>query len=748
MTPSRFHAALHRGLTFGLPAGLLLAALLLRIAGSPLLESLQLQVFDQFQRAHPRPYQAVPVRIVDVDDATLARLGQWPWPRTLVARLVERLHALGASAIAFDIVFAEPDRTSPRQVLPLWPIAPAIDALRETAGQLPDHDQVLAQAIGEARVVTGFALTAEPNGAQPALKTGIAHAGDDPLLYAVALRGAVTTLPSLEQPALGNGHFNLLAERDGMIRRVPLLLRLGDTLYPSLVAEALRVAQGASAVSVKSSGASGEASFGQHTGMARVKIGRFTIPTDERGRAWVYYTVLAPERTIPAWTVLDGSVEPGALEGAIVFVGTSATGLKDLRATPLNPVAAGVEVHAQLTEQVLAGQFLERPDWAGGAELVYLLVLGAGLLVALPRLGALGAAVFGAGAIAAALAASWYAFTALHWLLDPVYPSLVVLAIYLVSSFLSYLRTEAERRQVRQAFSRYLSPALVDRLARHPEQLRLGGERRVMTVLFADIQDFTAMAEQLSAEELGRFMNRFLTPMTQAVLEQAGTVDKYIGDCIMAFWNAPLEDPDHPSHGCRTALAMRRHLVEFNRRLEVERAQEGRPFAPVHIGIGVNTGECSVGNFGSEQRFDYSVLGDSVNLASRLQGQSKSYGVDVVIGESTAQSLGGSCAALELDLIAVKGKTQPGRIFALLGDEALARDERLHVLVRVHDEMLAAYRAQDWDRAETLIRQCLELDTAQTRLSALYRLYSERIAAYRVHPPGTEWDGVFVATTK
>ncbi|MBI3088354.1 MAG: adenylate/guanylate cyclase domain-containing protein [Candidatus Omnitrophica bacterium] len=729
------------------PSVVLLAALGLRLAGPPALEEAQLKVFDAFQRLQPRAYRPVPVRIIDLDDESLAKLGQWPWPRTQVARLVERLAELGAAVIAFDVVFAEPDRTSPARILPLWLSPAEIEALSPQLGELPDHDQALARAIGSASVVTGFALTTEANAGEPALKAGFAHAGDKPHAYLADFAGAVVTLPALESAASGNGHFNMLAEQDGIIRRVPLLLRLGETLYPSLVAESLRVAQGASTYLVKSSGGSGEASFGAHTGITHVKIGAFIVPTDAQGRIWLYDTGPVPERSVPAWRLFEKDADHATVEGAIVFLGTSAAGLKDLRTTPLNPVAAGVEVHAQLAEQILLQEFLQRPDWAGGAEVVYLVVLGAGLILLLPRIGPAWCAVLGSAAIGAACWFSWAAFGRLRWLVDPVFPSLVALLIYLVASLISFLRTEAERRQVRHAFSRYMSPVLVNRLAEHPEQLKLGGETKPMTLLFADIRGFTTIAEQFDAQGLTTFINRYLTPMTEIILKQGGTIDKYIGDCIMAFWNAPLDDAQHASHACQAALRMQDYLVRWNAAVEAEAQAKGARHLPIRIGIGINTGECCVGNLGSDQRFDYSVLGDAVNLASRLEGQSKTYGVGIVTGEDTCGQAP-DYAALELDLIRVKGKTQPARVFALLGDSAVKAGSAFHDLRARHQEMLAAYRAKRWADARALIGECLRLEIAQTQLAKLYALYTTRLEDCEASPPGAEWDGVFVATSK
>jgi adenylate cyclase len=310
----------------------------------------------------------------------------------------------------------------------------------------------------------------------------------------------------------------------------------------------------------------------------------------------------------------------------------------------------------------------------------------------------------------------------------------------------NFLQSEAQRRRVRGAFSRYLSPTLVDELAAHPDKLRLGGEMRDMTLLFSDVRGFTTISEQLDPHALTHLINRFLTPMTEVILSRRGCIDKYMGDCVMAFWNAPLDDPEHPRHACDAALAMVMALAELNAKLATETAEFGHPLPPLVVGIGINTGACCVGNMGSDQRFDYSVISDEVNLASRLEGQSKTYGVTVVLGENTYARVP-ELATLELDLIRVKGKTRPVRIFVLLGDEALASRDSFHQLVKAHDGMLAAFRGQRWEEALGALSSCRGLG-AGLGLEGLYALYEERIEGFRASPPGPDWDGVYVAKTK
>ncbi len=737
---------LMRWLHILLPLAILALAVTLRLSEPTVIVNIRAEVFDTFQRLHPREYKPVPVRIVDLDDASLERLGQWPWPRTQVAELVARLTDMGAAAIVFDMVFSEPDRTSPRNIVEIWPDIPELEQIKAAAGKIPDNDEILGATIAQSNVTTGFVLTNGEVTREPAVKGTFAMAGDNPTPFVLNFKGTVVNLPDIEKGATGNGSFNMVAAPDGIVRRVPLLVRLGDVFYPTIAAEALRTAQRAKTYIVKSSGASGEESFGEQTGINNIKVGNFVIPTDARGSVYVYYTKDVPERYVPAWEIFDGSAAPEMIDGNIVFIGTSASGLKDQRPTPMNPVTSGVEIHVQVVEQALTDTYLKRPDWATGAEIVYLIVLGLLMIFILPKFGALISAIIGITIIGSAIGFSWYAFSTLHWLIDPIFPSLVGLIIYIVESLITYLQTEAEKNQVRGAFSHYLSPALVEQLAENPDQLQLGGEDRDMTLLFCDIRGFTTISEQFDAQGLTSFINRFLTPMTNIILTRGGTVDKYMGDAIMAFWNAPILDPDHPRHGAQTAIEMIDTLEELNIEWKQQADEEGRKYIPVKIGVGVNSGPCCVGNLGSDQRFDYSVLGDDVNLASRLEGQSKTYGVDIVIGENTQVQID-DMATLELDLIQVKGKTVPARIFTLLGDETYSQSPSFQSLVSRHKYFLETYRKQDWELASDFLQQCRGLDKEE-KLSHLYDLYTDRISHFQSDPPGADWDGVFVATSK
>ncbi len=548
----------------------IVASLALRVWDPNPVARLRSLVFDAYQRVSPRAYDpSLPVRIIDIDEESLKQVGQWPWPRTVLADLVDKLAAGGAAAIGFDMVFPEPDRMSPANALHFWPNSEALASLKEEIEKLPTNDHVFAEAIGKGPVVLGFIST--PQGtSQPETKAGFAHGGDDPKLFAPYYPGAAASLKELQDKEHGTGSLNWIPEHDQIIRRMPMIVRIGDTLYPSLAADLLRLAQGASTYIVKSSGASGEKAFGEKTGIVGVKVGDYEVPTEANGQMWMKFTRTAKQRYLPAYKVLNGEIGKDELEGRILIIGTSAAGLLDLRATPLEASVPGVELHAQAVEQILQSSFLLRPDFATPAELLYILVLGVLIAVLIYRSGALGSAVVGGLAVAAVILISWYAFDAFGWLVDPVYPAIALTAIYLAGTLFVFLRTEKERNRVRHAFSHYMAPALVERLADDPSRLKLGGETRDMTLLFSDVRGFTTISEGLDAEELTHFLNSLFTPLSNIILDEQGTIDKFMGDAVMAFWNAPLDDSSHPSHACSAALRMMGEMAGLNARWQQE----------------------------------------------------------------------------------------------------------------------------------------------------------------------------------
>ena len=731
-------------LTNALPGlAITLALVLLHAAQVPAVVQLGNLLFDAYQRAAPRPYRDAPVRVVDIDDETIARLGQWPWPRTDVARLAQSLADAGASAIAFDIVFSEPDRTSPARAVEILRRNPQARGSYADIAALPDHDTLMGETMAATPSVMGFFLTREPNTARPAQKAGFAVSGAPPLDSIPGFSGAIVPLSVIGESAAGAGFVSIVGGTDGIIRTAPLLGRIGDQMVPSLSLEALRVAQGAGAIMVKSTDGSGEMGGGEPSVVA-IKVGEFEVPTTPAGALWMHYTPPRPERIVPAWKILTGALPPAEMErlfgGHIVFIGTGAAGLRDLVSTPVQDRELGVVVHAQAVEQMILGEFLVRPDWAAGLERLVLLIVGIGLSLSLPGLGALRGGVVSLLALAGVGAGSWFAFTD-GLLLDPTVPALSLVAVYIAGSSFSFYREERARAYIRNAFDRYLSPELVARIARDPGQLQLGGEERDMTVMFCDIRSFSRISETLTPQQIIGFLIEFLTPMTEILLARKATIDKYIGDAILAFWNAPLDDADHERNAALATLDMVDRLRELNA-ANVGAAGKVWP-GEVKIGIGLGSGPCCVGNMGSTQRLNYSLIGDTVNLASRIEGLTKVYGVPIAMGEGLARKVS-DFAFIELDVVRVVGRDAPERLFALLGRPELALEPAFQQVAAAQARLLAAYRAQDWDGAHA------ELPTLQASfgLEKLARLYADRIEAYRKTPPPADWDGVFEATEK
>ncbi len=679
----RAHEARLYALTTATACGL---ALLAGIVGAPARAVMQNLVFDQYQRWKPRPYAFdQPVRIVAIDDESLKRLGQWPWPRERLAALVDALKRAGVASISFDFLFAEKDRG---------------DA---TAPAANTPDEAFARSMDDGAVVIGSFVSELPNGATGS-KAGFVTAGDDAAKFLTPFPGLLSPVPELAQHAAGVGFLNWRPDADRVVRRVPLILNVNGALQPSLAMEALRTAQGASTYIVKSSNASGETAFGQVYGVLAIRNGDLTIPTDASGDVRVYFARSDPRRTIPAWKALEPGADLSDLRGSIVFFGASAALLSDIVATPLSPAMPGVEAHAQIVEQLLSGQTLRRPDWAPSAEWMATAVICAALVVTTWFLGPYLAALFYGVVLAAIVAVSWFAFSRHGILIEPTYPAFSAAAVYFAGVSTLYAVKRHQEREIRSAFGRFVSPAVVARLAEKPGALELGGLQRELTLLFCDIRSFTTISEGLNASELTHFLNEYLTPMTDAILDREGTIDKYMGDAIMAFWNAPLDDPDHAAHAVESALEMRQTLVTLNEGWRSRAEAEERPFKPVRFGIGLNSGECCVGNLGSLRRFDYSAIGDEVNVASRLEGACKIFEVDI-IGSETVRAEAPDFAWLEIDSVLVKGKTRPVGLYALAGDLGVAASDEFAALSRVHGAMLAAYRNRDFAGAISMAKE-------------------------------------------
>ncbi len=679
---------------------------------------IQNEVFDQYQRLRPRVYQAAPVRIAAIDEESLKRVGQWPWPRTAMAELVRNLQDAGARAIGFGIVFAEADRTSPRSMAEVWK---STGLVREHLLAAPDHDQVLAQAFKRGGVALGFAAA----GSAPGVAAEGAAAKRVPKHLFGAISGASSALPylhgfadtvpaiaALQDAAAGNGSLTYIPDNDGVVRRVPLLVRVDNQVMPSLIAELLRVGQRQQDYAV-TSGAGG---------VTAVSVGNVTVPTNASSEVWVHYTRPVAARYLPAWQILEGRFGRGSLDGQLVLVGASAQGLGEMHFSPLGDHMPAIEVLAQALEQAATGKNLGRPAWAPGAEM-FALVAG-GLLVGAVALSA--GALVSAGVTALLLAglglAGWLAFTQTGLLFDPVSPGLILLITFLTGSVARHVASEREQRWVRDAFSKYVSPSVVKQLIAAPDRLRLGGERREVTILFTDLAGFTSIAETLQSEQVATIINRHLSEATETIQRHGGTVDKFIGDGVMAFWGAPIADAEQALHAVRAAIDMQNELAATRATLQREMGVE------LYMRIGVNRGECIVGNMGGNSHFNYTLMGDAVNLASRIEGVNKVYATGILLSDAVADAVKGHIRLREIDTVRVKGK-HAGTTLHTPCD-----DENLNAMTAA---ALAAYRAGDFAQSTQLWREV----AARYPQDTVANVFLTRLERFVAGPPAT-WDGI------
>ncbi|HVH77108.1 MAG TPA: adenylate/guanylate cyclase domain-containing protein [Stellaceae bacterium] len=717
-----------------------------RFADMPLLRGLETAALDlHFRLRGVRP-PGPEASIVLVDDKSLAALGRWPFSRTLFARALAVLDRADAKVIAFDLLFAEPDEPVPTDLraaadAAAKALAPG-STLRAPLARLADSDRdgrfaAAMRASGNVLLPVGFAY-AGPAGKEPdwLARSAYLDFAKSPLPPDFPLRPVSALLPiaRLGEAALGLGHTSLAYDVDGAPRYDYAALPYAGDFLPSLPIRAAAQYLGVPWAKVRLAPGAG------------VEIGRRMVPTDRAMRLLINYR--GPRGTFPTFSFADLLAEkvPRAdLAGRIVLIGASFVGSPDSLAQPFGSTPMpGVERLADIIDTIVAGDFIAEPGPLGRlAVMTTVLLLAAFAGGATEFLPTRFAALAAAAPLLAWAGAAQFAFERDFWL--PAAGPFAALAAAAASVLLfRYWVVDRDGRRVRAAFRQYLAPELVAVLAEHPERLRLGGETRPLTIMFCDIRGFTAISEgyKSNPSALTGLINRFLSPMSDIVMTNGGTIDKYMGDCIMAFWNAPLDDPEHADRACAAALAMLDGLDRLNRELEAEAAPSA--FQPLRIGIGINSGECVVGNMGSTRRFDYSVLGDAVNLASRLEGQSKTYGVPIVIGEATRAAAPG-WATVELDRIAVKGKHEAIAIHALLGDAAHARSPEFAALAQAHNRLLCGYRAQDWAGAAEALAQARKLDA---RLAALYDLYKERLRRFAAEPPGPSWDGIFVALEK
>jgi adenylate cyclase len=643
--------ALSNRVTLGLALLITAGALLLWLLDPIPMRSLRLAQFDQFQRWYPRSYGAVSVPVVDIDEASLKAYGQWPWPRSRMAELVQRLHEAGASAIALDFLLAEPDRTAPKAMAQLWN-NPQASALLQV---LPDPDAVLAQAIVGSRVVLGSSLSQSGAQARPSLQLPsyqtppwrlVNSSSSNPAIWLQGFDEVVWPLAGLSAYADGLGAMNFAADSDGVVRRVPMLLRLGDTVVPSLSAEALRVAQNSKNIVLRSN----------DVGVQDLRLGNVTVPTNAQAEIWLHYTEHENSRFISAQQILSGTVDTRAMRGQIVLVGSSAAGLVDLRFNPMGQLMPGVLAHALALEQMLSGQHLLRPAWTSGAEAL-MLVLGC-LLVGMVAMRATARwSALVTGLVLAGLGgAAWYAFVHQHLLLDAANPGLAVGFSFVLASVIRHFVSEREQRWIHQAFSRYVSPNRVAYLMAHPEQLQINGRRQVCSFVFTDLAGFTAMLEASDPAEVVARLNTYLDGMIGIVFKHEGTLDRIMGDALVVLFSAPVAQADHRQRALDCALEMNVFATNYAQTLQATGLTWG------HTRIGVHCGEVIVGNFGGKTLFDYRALGDPINTAARLESVNRHLGTRVCVSQAIMEGCP-NVPVRPVGRLLLKGKSQPLQTF-------------------------------------------------------------------------------------
>ena len=684
--------------------------------------------------------------IVDIDEASLSVLGQWPWSRETLARIVDALfdeylvHILG-----FDVLYAEEEETSGKRVL---------NELAATAlGELPefqseyrrlqmtlDSDTQFAESFIARDVVPGFVfkdfLAADEPEATGALPPPLLRRDAIAGLTVpfVSARGYVGNLRQLQENAETGGFFDTpLIDADGVFRRAPLVQQYSGDLYPTLSLAIARLALGSPSVGFVFATADPDKRSGLD--LEAFRLGDQEIGVDGQAAAFIPFRGRQGSfNYVSARSVLDGTAPRDMLEGKIVLFGATAAGLLDLRSTPVGERYFGVEAHANLIAGLLDGTIKQKPSYSAGLELVVLVILGLLTGLVLPRLGALAGFLMVLGIVTIASLGNLWMWS----YLGLVVPLASTLTYTLIVGFLQinygYFFESRSKRHLSKLFGQYVPLELVEEMEGAGAELSLEGESRDMSVLFTDVRGFTSISEKLDAKELTQLMNEFLTPVTKVIHEHRGTIDKYMGDAVMAFWGAPLEDKEHARHAVLAGMT----LAEKTR--ELSEQFEARGWPRIAVGVGVSSGEMNVGNMGSEFRMAYTVMGDIVNLGSRVEGLTKAYGVQMIVSDGTKQRVP-DMLFRELDLVRVKGKAEPVAIYQPLGPEN-ELDEPTREACARFAEILDRYRAQDWDAAEKLLRLAAQQD------ELLYNIYLDRIELFRKDPPPPNWDGVFEHLSK
>lgn len=642
--------------------------------------------------------QQIPIHLIEIDEASLKAYGQWPWSRETMANILIRLYEKGVTVVGLDVLLVEPDRLSPSRYLEAYKdrgVDP--DAFKNAYGYL-DHDEFLADLLGQTPTVLAVA-GAQEKGRLPEPGVGFAFVGAG-IERIPSLEGLLVPTEALLTASPTLGHIAVFTDVDGMLRKIPALVRIEEQIYPSLFVSLLAKVQGATTVMVK-------AAAGDPDALETLRVGQIEFPVDEQGHLRLLpSSVLERDPGLSLTDVIDGKHD-ALLPGSVVILGPTALGLMDFHDVPGGLSVPGPTIHVAALEQVFSGKFLYRNDVIVGVEWVSAGALAILFVALVIWLNGLWSSLLFVLVMSGYVFSGFWAFSnhgvAFDWSLGMAF----ALVAFLATLSIQLLRTEGERGQIRKAFSTYLSPDLVAELSKNPEKLKLGGERKDLTILFADIRGFTAMSERYidRPEELTALLNDLLTPLTDQIIDRKGTIDKYMGDAIMAFWNAPLNVDRPANQACEAALAMLLALDVLNDEFRAE----GRIVDPLRIGIGINAGSVTVGNLGSHQRFDYSCLGDPVNLASRLEGLSKAYGVPIILGQAVIERLEGGITGGDvvlLDVVKVVGKQIPEEIYGLIPQ----REGVQPSWCVLHRETFAAIRQQDWDNATIILRELMQLN--------------------------------------
>jgi adenylate cyclase len=686
--------------------------------------------------------------IVDIDENSLAKVGRWPWSRDRLGTLIDNLFDhYEVDVAAFDIVFAEKDESSGLDKFErlartsLRNDSEYLQALDEIRPSLL-HDEIFADSLVGKNVVMGYYFKTSLQKGEtgvigllpPALTKMDAQWSERlPINKAVGYGG---NLEVLQASAKSGGYFdNPFVDSDGVFRRVPLVQSYEGYLFASL---ALATAQGhlktqGIQLAVETEGSKGGK---EYYALESINVASHSIPVDANGAAFVPYRGKQGSFPyIPAHEVLSRTTNPLALKNKIVLIGTSAPGLLDLRSTPVQNIYPGVEVHANIISGILDDRIKHKPAWTVGYEFVLLIVVAIGMALILPMVSPLLAAVATAAISGIVMVGTFVAWNS-NLILPLASPMLLIVLLFMLHMSYGFFIESRGKRQLANLFGHYIPPELVDEMSESPEEYSLEGENREMTVLFSDVRGFTTISEGMDPKQLTQLMNALLTPMTRVIHKNRGTIDKYMGDAIMSFWGAPITDSEHARHALYAAMEMMDEL----KIMQDDFKQRGWP--EVNIGIGLNTGDMNVGNMGSEFRMAYTVLGDAVNLGSRLEGLTKNYGVNIIVSESTKDAIP-EFLFRELDLVRVKGKNEPVAIFEPIGHKNDIEKSVTSELTG-YKKALMNFRAQSWDKAELDFFNL----TRSNPDRFLYEVYMDRITAFRNEPPGDDWDGVFTHTSK